>query len=156
MKRLYDSQVDADRLGDEVRARHILVATEEEAKSIVGELKDGADFAALARARSLDRATAPLGGEIGWFTRDMMTPPFAAVAFATPPGETAEPFTTEFGWHVLQVTERRATSGVPFASVEDNVRRFLTMRTIAQTIDALKEDDDVFYFPPDTSPDRSN
>src|SRR5690606_41993896 len=115
--RLYDSQVDVTRLGDEVKARHILVASEDEARAIVKELNDGADFGSLARARSLDRATAPLGGEVGWFTRDMMTPPFAAAAFSTPPGDGADPFTREFGRHLLQVIERRAASGRPFRDV---------------------------------------
>ncbi|HNR77279.1 MAG TPA: peptidylprolyl isomerase [Parvularculaceae bacterium] len=156
VKRLYDSQVDVTRLGDEVKARHILVASEDEARAIVKELNDGADFGSLARARSLDRATAPLGGEVGWFTRDMMTPPFAAAAFSTPPGDVADPFTTEFGWHVLQVIERRATSGVPFAAVEDNVRRFLTMRTVAQTIETLKEDEEVLYFPPEIAANQAD
>ena len=151
VKRLYDSQVDVTRLGDEVKARHILVGSEGEARAIVDELRAGGDFASIARSRSLDRATAPLGGEVGWFTRDMMTPPFAAAAFSTAPGQIAEPFSTEFGWHVLDVLERRATGGVPFAAVEDSVRRFLTMRTIAQTIDSLKEDEDVLYFLPDNS-----
>lgn len=149
VKRLYDSQVDVTRLGDEVKARHILVATEAEANSIIAELKAGGDFAAIARARSLDRATGPLGGEAGWFTRDMMTPPFAAAAFSTSPGDIAQPFSTEFGWHVLEVIDRRATSGVPFSAVEDNVRRFLTMRTVSQTVDDLKAEDEVLFFPPE-------
>jgi len=149
VKRLYDSQVDVTRLGDEVKARHILVATEEEARTVVAELRNGADFASIARARSIDRATAPLGGEVGWFTKDMMTPPFAAAAFSAAPGEIAEPFSTEFGWHILQVIERRSTGGVPFGAVEDNVRRFLTLRTVNQTLEALKSEDEVLFFPPD-------
>ncbi|MEK7265333.1 MAG: peptidylprolyl isomerase [Pseudomonadota bacterium] len=151
IKRLYDSQVDVTRLGDEVKARHILVATEDEALAIVAELRAGGDFGAIARGRSLDRATAPLGGEVGWFTKDMMTPPFAAAAFSTPSGDIAEPFSTEFGWHVLQVLERRASGGVPFTAVEDNVKRFLTLRAVSQTLDTLKADDDVLYFPPETA-----
>jgi peptidyl-prolyl cis-trans isomerase C len=149
VKRLYDSQADVTRLGDEVKARHILVASEKEARAIIAELGAGGDFAAYARARSLDRSTAPLGGEIGWFTKDMMTPPFAAAAFSTPVGSVAEPFASEFGWHILEVLDRRPTGGVAFAAVEDNVKRFLTMRAITQTIDALKDDEDVAYFPPD-------
>lgn len=150
IKRLYDSQSDVTRLGDEVRARHILVASEEAALAIVAELRAGGDFTVIARTRSLDRATAPLGGEVGWFTKDMMTPPFAAAAFSTPVGTVAEPFSTEFGWHVLEVEERRQTGGVPFGAVEDNIRRFLTLRAVNQTIDDLKGQDDVLFFPPET------
>lgn len=152
VKRVYDSQSDVTRLGDEVKARHILVSSETDALNVIAEIRAGADFAAIARSRSLDRATAPLGGEVGWFTKDMMTPPFAAAAFSTAPGEIAEPFSTEFGWHVLQVEDRRKTGGVPFGAVEDNVKRFLTLRTVKQTIEALKADDDVLLFPPENAP----
>lgn len=149
VKRLYESQADVTRLGDEVQARHILVATEDEALGLIAEIRAGGDFAALARARSIDRSTAPLGGEIGWFTKDMMTAPFAAAAFSTAIGEIAAPFASEYGWHVVEVLDRRATGDVQFGAVEDNVRRFLTSRAINQTLAALKEDDDVTFFPPD-------
>lgn len=151
VKRLYESTVDITRLGDEVKARHILVASEEEALSILAEIRAGGDFAAYARARSLDRATAPLGGEIGWFTKDMMTPDFAAVAFATPRGALSEPFPSEFGWHILEVQDRRGAQGVSFGAVEDNVKRFLTNRTVSQTLEELKNDQNVIYFPPENT-----
>ncbi len=149
VRRLYESQADVTRLGDEVRARHILVATEDDARAIIAALAAGGDFGAYARARSLDRATAPLGGEIGWFTRDMMTPTLGEAAFATPVGAVAEPFRSDFGWHVLEVLDRRPTRGVAFAAVEDNIKRFLTLRAIDDTLKSLKESGDVLYFPPD-------
>ncbi|HBK93203.1 MAG TPA: hypothetical protein DDZ68_16195 [Parvularcula sp.] len=148
IRRLYDSQADVTRLGDEVKARHILVATETDARAIVSALEAGGDFGAYARARSLDRATAPLGGEIGWFTRDMMTPKLSDAAFSTPIGAVAEPFQSDFGWHILEVLDRRPTRGVAFAAVEDNIRRFLTLRAIDDTLKALKDGEDVLYFPP--------
>jgi peptidyl-prolyl cis-trans isomerase C len=149
VRRLYDSHEDLTRLGDEVRARHILVATESDARVIIAALSAGGDFGAYARARSLDRATAPLGGEIGWFTRDMMTPTLAAAAFETPVGAVAEPFQSDFGWHVLEVLDRRPTRGVPFAAVEDNIKRFLARRAIDETLKSLKESGEVLYFPPE-------
>lgn len=151
VRRLYDSQADITRLGDEVRARHIVVETEAEAQSIIAALQASGDFGAYARARSLDRATAPLGGEIGWFTRDMMTPTLGDAAFSTPVGSIAEPFRSDFGWHVLEVLDRRPTRGVPFAAVEDNIRRFLTLRAIDDTLKTLKENQDVVYYPPAAS-----
>jgi peptidyl-prolyl cis-trans isomerase C len=148
VRRLYESQSDVTRLGDEVKARHILVQTEGDARAIVAALKAGGDFGAYARARSLDRATAPLGGEIGWFTKDMMAPTLADAAFSTPVGSIAEPFQSEFGWHVLEVLDRRPTRGVAFAAVEDNIRRFLTLRAIDETLKSLKDDEEVLYFAP--------
>lgn len=149
IRRLYNAQADITRLGDEVRARHIVLETGEEAEAVLAALESGADFATLARTRSLDRATAAYGGDIGWFTRDMMAPALAEAAFSTAPGEIAPPFQTEYGWHVLEVLDRRPTQGVPLAAVRDNIRRFLTLRTIEQTLDRLKEAHEVVYYPPE-------
>ena len=146
IKRLYDAQAGVTDLGDEVQARHIVVASEEEAVAVVARLDEGADFAALARELSIDRATAPLGGQVGWFTRAMMTPAFSRVAFATSSGERAAPFMTEFGWHVLEVTGRRQTRQVPFTAVSDNIEGFLRRRTIETTLRELEEASQVVYF----------
>lgn len=146
IKRLYEAQAGVTDLGDEVRARHIVVASEEEAAAVIARLDEGADFAALARELSIDRATAPLGGQVGWFTRAMMTPAFSRVAFATPSGERAAPFRTEFGWHVLEVTGRRQTRQVPFTAVSDNIEGFLRRRTIETTLRELEEASQVVYF----------
>jgi peptidyl-prolyl cis-trans isomerase C len=144
---LYDRNVDVTRLGEAVKSRHIVVATEEEAREILFELAAGGDFAAIARERSLDRATGPQGGATGYLTRDQMTPAFAEAAFSTPEGELAEPFFTDFGWNILEVVDRRRTGGVPFASVADGIRRFLRLKTIEATLTELKDRGDVVYFP---------
>ncbi|WP_375204162.1 peptidylprolyl isomerase [Hyphococcus sp.] len=149
VERLYQSQSDVTRLGDEVRARHILVATGEEAEEIVALLQGGADFSALAKERSLDRATAPLGGEVGWFTKGMMTRVFANAAFSATPGELAAPFETEFGWHILEVTDRRPTSAVPFSRVRAPIENFLRKRTIESSLRELEEESQVVYFRPE-------
>ncbi|MEO1137057.1 MAG: peptidylprolyl isomerase [Pseudomonadota bacterium] len=148
IERLYNAQADVTRLGDEVRARHIVVATGEEAEEIIALLQGGADFQALARERSIDRATAPLGGEIGWFTRAMMTPTFSRTAFSTEPGEISAPFETEFGWHIIEVLGRRSTSSVPFDVVRQPIEDFLRMRTIENALRALEEESQVVYFRP--------
>lgn len=153
VRRLYNSQRDVTALGDEVRVRHILVKTKEEADEIVTLLNGGADFASLARERSLDRATAPLGGEVGWFSRGMMAPAFSKVAFATSPGQIAPPFQTEFGWHVMEVEGRRSTSAVPFSGVRDKIEEFLRLRTIDNTLKELEEESQVVYFRPETDDD---
>lgn len=148
VERLYTRQADVTRLGEQVRARHIVVATGEEAEEIINQLKTGADFGALARERSLDRATAPLGGEVGWFSREMMTPVFGRAAFATKAGEIAPPFQTEFGWHILEVLDRRSTSGVPLSEVAGSIEDFLRMRTIESSLRTLEEKSQVVYFRP--------
>lgn len=146
VEKYYAEQSDVTRLGDEVRARQILVDTGEEAASVIAALNAGGDFGTLARQLSKDRSTAALGGDLGWFTRDMMAPVLAGAAFTTPVGAVAPPFQSEFGWHVIEVMDRRKTSGVPLESVKDNIRRFLTLRAIERTLVQLKEESDVVYY----------
>ena len=110
-RKLYNAQVDATRMGDEVRARHILVASEEDAQRIVAALEGGADFAELAKSLSADEATASKGGDLGFFGRSGGDPTLSAIAFSTPPGTRAAPFQSEAGWHVLEVTGRRSAGG---------------------------------------------
>jgi peptidyl-prolyl cis-trans isomerase C len=149
VERFYQSQRDITQLGDEVRARHILVSTGEEAENIMRLLAEGGDFSALARERSLDRATAPLGGEVGWFTRSMMTPDFARAAFSATPGEIAPPFQTEFGWHIVEILDRRPTQSVPLSDIRDRIEDFLRMQAIDDTVEALAQQSNVVYFRPD-------
>lgn len=147
VKRLYDRNSDVTRLGEAVKCRHIVVATEDEARDLLAQLNAGADFGELARAHSLDRSTAPLGGATGYLTRDQMTPVFAAAAFSTPVGEIAPLFFTEFGWNILMVVDRRKSGGVPYADVADGIREFLTERTIEATLKDLQKEGEVVFFP---------
>lgn len=151
VERFYLSQRQITRLGDEVRARHILVASEAEAQEILHALRDGADFSALARARSLDRATAPLGGEIGWFSRAMMERRFADAAFSAEPGSIATPFETEFGWNILEIVDRRSTGAKPFDAVSEDIEEFLRLRLISDTLESLSDDNRVVYYRPERS-----
>ena len=91
----------------QVHAAHILLPTREEAEAARARVAEGgADFAAVARELSTDESTTANGGDLGWFTREEMVAPFAEAAFALEPGAISEPVETEFGWHVIQVTER--------------------------------------------------
>lgn len=90
---------------EQVHAAHILVETQDLARELHNQLAEGADFADLAIANSIDEGTAPNGGDLGWFTRDEMVAPFAEAAFALEPGDTSEPVQSEFGWHIIHVFE---------------------------------------------------
>ena len=90
-----------------MHARHILVASEDEAKKIIEELNKGGDFAALAKAHSTDSGAAQ-GGDLGFFKKGDMVPEFAAAAFALKAGEiTTTPVHTQYGWHIIKVEEHR-------------------------------------------------
>lgn len=103
-----------------VRARHILASTRNgrsaaDAKALIteiaGKLSEGADFANLATSFSEDPSSAANGGDLGWFGRGEMVPQFEQLAFSTSPSQITEPFFTDFGWHIMEVTDRELDTG---------------------------------------------
>jgi peptidyl-prolyl cis-trans isomerase C len=118
----------------QVRARHILVGTEAEAMKIIAELRKGADFPTLARQDSKD-PDGQKGGELGFFSRDQVWPAFADVAFALQPGQVADkPVHNAFGWHVVQVEERRVVPPPSYADVHDALRDQLMQEAVRQEV----------------------
>lgn len=91
----------------ELNARHILVETEEEAKAIIEELKNGADFAQVAKEKSVDTTSGAEGGELGWFTVGMMVPEFSDAAYALELNTVSEPVKSDYGYHIIEVKEKR-------------------------------------------------
>ena len=87
-----------------IRASHILVKTEEEAKTLLEEIKNGADFAKLASEHSMCPSGRD-GGDLRFFGRGMMVKPFEDAAFALKKGEVSEPVETQFGWHLIKLTD---------------------------------------------------
>ncbi len=123
---------------DEVRASHILVATEAEAKALIEKLKGGANFAKLAKENSTDPAAAQ-GGDLGFFTRDAMVPAFAEAAFAGTPGKVIEtPVHTEFGWHVIRVEERRKAAPPTLEEVRGDVQNELSQEIVNGVVTGLR------------------
>ena len=106
-QRVWESVVaDVPQNAEQVHARVIVFAGEEEARQILDLLQAGGDFAALARERSLDLATKENGGDLGWFPRGVMAPEVEAVAFTLLPGQISPPIQIGDGFHLLQVVER--------------------------------------------------
>lgn len=123
---------------DFVNARHILVRTEEEARSILAELEAGADFEALAAERSLDPGTKQRGGSLGWFPRGQMVEPFENAAFALEPGETTkEPVQSQFGWHIIRSDGKRTLT---YEDVEGQIRERMIREVFSSAIDRLRSD----------------
>ncbi|HNV34748.1 MAG TPA: peptidylprolyl isomerase [Bacillota bacterium] len=92
----------------QVRASHILVRTKEEAQEVLNELKKGADFVELAKAKSIDTGTAANGGDLGFFGSGAMTEAFETAAFKLNVGQLSPIVETEYGFHVILCTDKKA------------------------------------------------
>ncbi|MGE0226462.1 MAG: peptidylprolyl isomerase [Acetobacteraceae bacterium] len=120
----YDRDIAGKPGEEEVRARHILVADEATAKTIIAELKKGGDFVALSTKYSKDPGSAKQGGDLGFFKKDQMVPEFAAAAFSLKDNEISPvPVKTQFGWHVIQVTGHRQAQPQGFEEARDELRQ---------------------------------
>ena len=109
---------------EEVQARHILVATQGEAETVIKRLEKGEDFAALAGELSLG-PSASRGGDLGYFLAEEMVQAFSDAAFALQPGELSVPVETEFGWHVIRLEDRRVVPPPSFEDLSEQIRAFL-------------------------------
>ena len=135
----YDAEIAATPPENEIRARHILVETQEEAAAIIAELEAGADFEQLAQERSTG-PSGPNGGDLGYFTRGRMVPSFEEAAFALDPGSfTTEPVESQFGWHVIKVEDRRPVQPPPFEQVTDQIRSVLLRERYFERLQELRE-----------------
>jgi len=123
---------------EEVRARHILVETEDEAKAVLEEIKGGADFATLAKEKSKDPGAAE-GGDLGYFTKEQMVPEFADVAFKMYAGQLSNPVKTQFGWHIIKLEDRRSKQPPEFEKVRDQIEAFLSRKAQTDFIAKLRQ-----------------
>src|ERR1700742_272958 len=139
MKKVYEDAAKQISGEQEVHARHILVETEDEAKAIEAELKKGADFAELAKAKSKDPGGAADGGDLGFFTKDQMVPEFSAVAFSLEPGKISDPVKSQFGWHVIKVEEKRNRQAPDFAQVKPQIETYVVRKAQAESVGKLRE-----------------
>lgn len=121
----------------EVKASHILVENEAEAKQLATEAKGGADFAALAKSKSKDPGAAN-GGDLGYFKRDQMVPEFAAAAFALKVGEISSPVKSPYGWHVIKVVDRRQAPAPSFEDSAEELKDQLAEQVVSEMLAGLR------------------
>ncbi|MGY6708194.1 MAG: peptidylprolyl isomerase [Rhizobiaceae bacterium] len=141
----YDQEIGALELSEEVRARHIIVETEEEAAALIAELDEGGDFEELAREHSQDGA-AQRGGDLGFFSRGQMVPEFEEVVFDMEvDAYTSEPVQTQFGWHVIQLVDRREQEPPAYEAVEEQLRSLVLREIYFQTVQDLREAADIEF-----------
>jgi peptidyl-prolyl cis-trans isomerase C len=136
-KAAYEEQIAKIPPEPEVRARHILVKTEQEAKDLIKQLKGGADFTELAK-KSSDGPSAQTGGDLGYFSRGQMVKQFEDVAFASKPGQISDPVQTEFGWHVIKVEDKRNRPVPSFDEVKDQLMASLVQNQLKTIVQGLR------------------
>jgi peptidyl-prolyl cis-trans isomerase C len=146
VRKFYDSNPERMVEPERVHARHILiragedVAAEEKAarrkrlEGIRAELVGGADFATLARANSDDKGSGERGGDLGFFYRGQMVPAFEKVAFELPPNQLSAVVETRFGFHLIEVLEKRAESKLVFEQVKERLESMLKQRQLEAKI----------------------
>jgi len=152
MQRTYDANMDAYRLPERARARHILIkmpppgpdgkpdpkavdAARAKAADILKQIRAGADFAALAKKESADPGSAEKGGELGWFARGTMVPEFEKKAFEQKPGEISEPVQTQFGFHIIQTEEKEPARVKPFSEVKPEIEAMVKSQQVGKYLD---------------------
>jgi len=129
-----------DEYGEQVRASHILVADEQKAKDLVAQLRAGADFAKLAQENSTDTGSAANGGDLDYFGHGKMVAEFDKAAFAMKVGDISDPVKSQFGWHIIKVTDKKPARTLDQAK-DDIVKQLQDNNTAAaaqKLVDDLK------------------
>lgn len=139
MKKEYESRKD-ELSSTEYKARHILVATEHEAKAIIEELGKGADFSQLAKEHSTGPSAAS-GGDLGWFRAEQMMVPFGETVEKMQKGSyTKTPVKTDFGWHIILLDDTRSVAPPPFDSIKEQIRVGLQNQLMQNYIADLRKE----------------
>jgi len=152
--RLYGEQTANLKPEEEVHVRHILLASEPQAKELRGRLTGGADFATMAKALSEDSTSSWRGGDLGWWAKSQLNDQFAEAAFILRnKGDISEPVQTEFGWHLIQLEDRRMRPVPDFAAVKERLRVLLIKNKAEELSGNLREKANIVYLDPDLQRD---
>jgi peptidyl-prolyl cis-trans isomerase C len=153
IKARYEQKLKDNPPPEEVRAAHILVKTEDEAKAIIEQLKGGADFATVAKEKSTDKGSGANGGELGWFAKEVMVKEFADAAFAMKVDEISQaPVKSQFGFHIIKLEERRTQPAPTLESQKEQIRAELSEETVQALVKTLRTEAKVELLGPDGKP----
>lgn len=138
IKAAYDEEAAKLSQTERVRARHILVGSEKEAKDILARIEKGEKFEDLAKQYSLD-GSKDYGGDLGYFTAPEMVPEFSKAAFALKVGELSPPVKTDFGWHIIRLEDRKMGAAQPLDQVKPAIRSVLLSKKLQLVIAQLRD-----------------
>ena len=135
----YDQQIAATPPVNEVKARHILVKTKEEAEAIIKRLDAGESFEDIAKEVSTDPGSGTNGGDLGWFGPGQMVPEFEQAAFALEVGAySKEPVQSQFGFHIIKVEDKRQQQPPAFEQVKEQFRSMILREKYFALVEALR------------------
>ncbi len=139
----YDEVIGSQPDQTEWQASHILVSSEEEAKAAKERIDGGEEFATVAEELSSDPGSAANGGDLGWFGPGQMVPPFEEAVGSLEKGEVSEPVQTDFGWHIISLSDSRIASKPSFEEVEPQLRDYAQSQLVNQYIEETKQNAEV-------------
>jgi peptidyl-prolyl cis-trans isomerase C len=149
VKARFDKETAAFVPEEEFHLQHILLGSEEEAKTAVAELEKGADFATIAKERSIDPGSGARGGDLGFVPKGKTVPEFENAAIVLEVGTyTKAPVKSQFGWHIIKLDEKRKSSPPPLASEEGRIRNDLIREFVQAEVDAVRAAAKVEIVPP--------
>ncbi|PHS38626.1 MAG: peptidylprolyl isomerase [Robiginitomaculum sp.] len=138
VKRMYAEQSALQSKTEQVRARHIVVKTQEQAQELKALVEQGGSFSALAKEFTIDPSTQDLGGDLGYFSQNAMEDVIAAQAFALETGGISEPFETKYGWHILTTTDRRPMPRPALKTIRSEIVSYMTYEEIQKLLKSLR------------------
>jgi len=144
----YKDRVKGMKPAEEVKARHILVPTEEIARDLKEQIIRGADFSELAKKHSIDPGTKDKGGMLGYFSRGQMVPAFENAAFGLDKGEVSDPVQSRFGWHLIKVEDKRQKPIPKFEEVKEQIMNSLVHQKTQAEADKLRLSAKIDYIDP--------
>jgi peptidyl-prolyl cis-trans isomerase C len=172
-KKYYSENKAKFEMPEQIRASHILIMPDpnaadpnqakikakEKAENLLKQIKGGADFAELAKANSGDTYSAVQGGDLGFFGKSQMVPAFETAAFALKPGQVSDVVETQFGYHIIKLTDRKDANTMPFEQAKDNIVQMLTQNKQADFaegyVKSLKAKAKIVY-PPGKEPQEAS
>ncbi|MDB5461494.1 MAG: peptidylprolyl isomerase [Caulobacteraceae bacterium] len=152
IRALYQEQLKLKRQGEEFHARQIVVAGQPEADSIKKQISSGASFEGLAANRSIDAETRSSGGDLGYFTADVMPAAYGAILKGARPGQIVGPFKSDSGWVVLKVEDRRQQAPPTLDASRAQIVRFLTYAQVGDLLKTLRAKERVELLTPTSPP----
>jgi peptidyl-prolyl cis-trans isomerase C len=156
LKKIYSETKSEMASGDQIKARHILLDSEEKAAEIIKKLQAGGEFEKLAAQYSTGPSAAS-GGDLGWFGEGQMVPEFSKAAFALNPGDiVTKPVKTQFGWHIILVEDRKVSAPPSFDDAKEQLASTMSQKLLKELIETLRTKTKIVRYQADGTPIKDN